>query len=167
MNTRTPPPEKLSALIRLAIDDARRLDRERYMPTACNVARPRRTGRRQPQTDLPGMRRRSRDRPNARMPELRAHPGVGQTGRGRSLHDDRPTMKWRVRAVGAGPGAGGPVASTHSAHCTATIPTTRRCTRHSRSWQPADEMEFSGWDEFDSHLESLSERAREIGELSL
>lgn len=30
-----------------------------------------------------------------------------------------------------------------------------------------DEMEFSGWDEFDNHLESLSGRARELDEVGL
>ncbi len=40
MNFTTPPPERLSDLIDLAIADARKLDRDRYTPTAITWHRP-------------------------------------------------------------------------------------------------------------------------------
>ena len=40
MNLKTPPPEKLSDLIDLAIADARKLDQDRYAPTWCKWHQP-------------------------------------------------------------------------------------------------------------------------------
>ena len=165
MNTRTPPPEKLSALIRLAIDDARRLDRERYMPTAATWHDP----------DGPDD---GNDRPTclvcvagaviARTLECPSYAHIlvsarpDEAGRCTTITDE----KWRGALWALDLAREGLwLDAFRSLH--GDYPNDEEVYEALEKLAAADEMEFSGCDEFDSHLESLNERAREIDELGL